>query len=452
MVEISRILVDDFLQQSMDCVNALVQAVKRHNPENRKGVSLFTFKDNQRINETFDGQHFFLRGSVEYSNPHLTVEEMQGIIGTRLLEVSTNYFYEKGTQTPQHEDTEAICELIKKPNRGKVVGFMLNTDDIEADRYSMNPLKESIVTSGQSAFPAFRVKTGPLKVDEKFAKKYEKIMICPNEIELIRTQLENSNGSYLDFVDSVKFTQMRDLSETFGIDLILPVLRMPLTTLQNEDKNGLLHHIINETHQNFESVKQTYDCMGRSISKRTTLLTIPHSAKGFGSKRAARGKLHFNNSNLESVNVKYKDTMLYPNDMDPDDVAIAKCEDNFNVSAEKLSDYNFTETPSSPQFFLYSLGSPEDAALWHGVGVFAATQLLQSYASIRETCQKGQLIKNLKEKYGINIEIPIQLNLRPDNVWVHPKQRNIDASIGCVQDFTDLAKIGMRIDHLTKFE
>jgi hypothetical protein len=192
--------------------------------------------------------------------------------------------------------------------------------------------------------------------------------------------------------------------------------------------------------------------MGRSITKRTTLLTIPHSVKGYGSKRAARGKLYFSNSQLESVTVKYKDTLLYPNAMDPEDISIAKCEDNFTVSADKLFDYSFTQTPSSPQFFLYSIASPEDAALWHGIGAFAAPQLLQSYTQIRRVCKSGQLIRGLEEKFGLRVEIPLQLNLRPDSIWVHPTQRNIDASIGCVDNFADLARMGMRIDHLSDFK
>ena len=39
--------------------------------------------------------------------------------------------------------------------------------------------------------------------------------------------------------------------------------------------------------------------------------------------------------------VKYKTTKLYPNAMDPEDVAVAECDDNFTVSGEKLADYRF---------------------------------------------------------------------------------------------------------------
>jgi hypothetical protein len=245
---------------------------------------------------------------------------------------------------------------------------------------------------------------------------------------------------------------MENLSETFGIDLSLYALRMPLATLQAETKDGLLHHIISETHRDYEAVKQAYDCMGRSMTKRTTLLTVPHSKKGYGSKRAARGKIYFNETKLENISVKYQTTRLYPNAIDPDDISIAQAEDNFTVIGEKLADYSFSETPSSPQFFLYSLGSPENAALWHGIGAFASPQLLQSYTSIRSACRRGQLIKDLKERHGVKMEVPLQFNLAPEGMWVHPVHRNIDASIGCVENPADLARMGMKLEYLSAFK
>ena len=375
---------------------------------------------------------------------------MQGIIAAKLLEVCGNYFHEKGLREPDASDVAELCESLKKPHQGPIVAFLLNTDDIEPDRYSMNPLKQSLVTSGQSAFPAAYVKTDSLKVDEQFVKKYECTLVSKGEAELITAHLTNANGSYLDFSDSVKYAQFEKLSEVFGMDLSLPALRMPLATLQVETKDGLLHHVISETHHDFDTVKLAYDCMGRSITKRTTLLTVPHSRLGYGSKRAARGKLRFNENKLESVSVTYKTTRLYPNAMDPDDVSVAQGEDSFTVKGEQLADYSFVENPSSPQFFLYSLGSPENAALWHGVGAFAAPQLLQSYSSLRNICREGKLIKRLQE-FGVKTDVPMQFNLSPDGMWVHPVHRNIDASIGCVENKADLAHMGMKIDYLSQY-
>jgi len=452
--DLNRMLLENFLGSSWACcIKPLVE--KLANWGSQKGdrpVSFFRFKKNQRVDSTFGSGNFFLRSSVEYSNPQLTVEEVQGLVAARLLEVCGNYFHEKGLRETNGNDIIELCERLRNPPKGLVVAFLLNTDDVEPDRYSMNPLKTSLVESGQSAFPAANIKTDKLKVDEQFVAKYMGTLISKSEAELLNSHLANSNGSYLDFSDSVKYDQLEKLSEGFGIDLLLPALRMPLTTLQAENKNGMLHHIIREAHRDFDAVKQAYHCMGRSIIKRTTLLTVPHSRFGYGSKRAARGKLRFNanGTKLENVTVTYKPTKLYPNAMDPEDVSIADANDSFIVAGDRFADYSFAETPSSPQFFLYSMGSPENAALWHGVGAFAAPSLLQSYSSARAACREGRIIKGLQE-YGVRPETPMQLNLSTDCMWVHPIHRNIDASIGCIENIEDLAQMGIKIEHLSRF-
>jgi copper chaperone CopZ len=316
----------------------------------------------------------------------------------------------------------------------------------------MNPLKTSIVASGQSAFPAAYARTEKLKIDPQFVDKYAGNLICTSEVELVNRQLENAKGSYVDFVDSVKYAQMEEISETFKVDLGLYALRMPIATLQAETKDDLLHYIIREVHRDYESISQAYNCMRRSMAKRTTLLTVPHSKKGYGSKRAARGKLHFEGAKLKSVTVKYQTTQLYPNEIDPADVSIAKAEDNFTVTGEELADYSFSKTPSSPQFFLYSLASPENAVLWHGIGAFAAPELLRSYVSARDSCRRGEPIRDLYQKYGIWTDAPLQFNLVPDYMWVHPVHRNIDSSIGCVEKLGDLARRGMKVEKLSALE
>lgn len=445
-------LAESFLKSSWSCcIKVIVEKLADWTAvPGRRPVTLFRVKDNRRTDYTFDGDRFFLRGSVEYTNPQLTVEDVQGIVAARLLEVCGNYFHERGLHEPDGSDVAELCEMLKKPPQGKIVAFLLNTDDVEPDRYSINPLKASLVASGQSAFPAANVKTDQLRVDENFVAKYSGTLICKAEADLIKARLTNANGSYLDFSDSVKYAQLEKLSETFGMDLSLPALRMPLVTLKAENKGDVIHRIISETHRDFDAVKEAYGCMSRSISNRTTLLTVPHSGFGFGSKRAARGKLRFNESKLESVTVHYKTTELYPNAMDPEDVSIAQCEDKFIVPGAELGDYSFAETPSSPQFFLYSLASPEDGALWHGVGAFAAPQLVQSYASARAACREGLIIKGLSE-FGVRMDVPMQLNLSPDGLWVHPVHRNIDASVGCVENMADLARMGMKIEHMAKY-
>src|SRR4030067_2208778 len=229
--DLSRLLVENFLNSSWTCcIKIVVEKLSNWGPERSgKPVSFFKFMHNQRVDSTSDGNHFFLRSSVEYSNPQLTVEEVQGVVAARLLEVCGNYFHEKGLREPDAGDYSELCERLKKPPQGRIIAFLLNTDDVEADRYSMNPLKTSIVTSGQSAFPAAFIKTENLKVDEQFVAKYQGTLISNGEADLLSTHLANSNGSYLDFSDSVKYDQLENLSEAFGIDLALPALRMPLT-------------------------------------------------------------------------------------------------------------------------------------------------------------------------------------------------------------------------------
>ena len=150
-----RILLEDFLESSWPCVKTIVEALRDfgENENHRKPVSLFRFKNGEKVSQSFEGNCFFLRGSVEYSNPQLTLEEVQGIIGARMLATCGNYFHNYGLREPDAHDVAEICEALKKPSEGPIVTFLLNTDDIEPDRYSMNPLKDSIVASGQSAFP-----------------------------------------------------------------------------------------------------------------------------------------------------------------------------------------------------------------------------------------------------------------------------------------------------------
>ena len=448
-----KILIEDFLKNNWLSVKVLVEKLSSFKEEKHsRHVTLFRFVNDDKVNVEFEGGRFFLRSSVEYSNPQLTVEELQGIVGARLLEVCGNYFDAYGLHEPNGSDVVQLCEMLKKPPEGCIVPFLLNTDDVEPDRYSMNPLKNSIVASGQSAFPAAYVKTDQLKVDEAFVKKYDGTLISKGEAELIDNSLKSAKSSYLDFVDSVKYKQLWEMSEFFGMNLSICALRMPLSTLQAERKDGLLHYIISESHRDYEAIQQAYSCMGRSMTKRTTLLTVPHSKKGYGSKRAARGKIHFEDGKLKEVVVKFKTTKLYPNGIDPPDVAVAEADDSFTVAGEKLANYSFSETPSSPQFFLYSLGSPEDAAVWHGVGAFSSPQLLQSYSSVRAACREGKLIKNLNQKYYIKTEVPLQFNLAPEGMWGHPVHRNIDASIGTVEKLSDLVRRGMKLEYLSAFK
>ncbi len=418
-------IVEDFLKNSHKCVEALTREFS-------------AFKNS-----------FFLRASVEYSNPQLTVEDIQGIIATRLLECCADYYYRFGVRELNSRDVDEICEMLKKPCQGPIVPFLLNTDDIEPDRYSINPLRESIVNSGQSAFPASKVTTDQLEIDQKFVQKYEGSLISKSEVEQISRYLECCNNSYMDMVDAFKYEQLETLSESFGIYLPIYSMRIPLSRLEREKPNDLLHQIIKGTHKDYESIKCIYKCMGRSVKNLTTLMTTPHSEKGYASKRAARGRIYLDGNRLKRVKVTYQTTLLYKNGVDPSDVSFAKADDRFIVEGNKLIDYDFKETPSSPQFFLYSLASPENAVLWHGIGAFGASNLLKSYTTTRLACGKDLLLKDLHVKHCLTTRFPLQLNLVPKYMWFHPKHRNIDASIGSVDDMSELTNFGMRIEHLS---
>lgn len=445
--DLARTILGDFLKNSWSCVEAIVRRLDTFECGQNRNAFFFQFKGGKRNDIELDGGHFFLRSSVEYSNPQLTVEEVQGIMAARLLEVCGNFFHQYGLHEADEKDFDVMCETLKKPPQGMIVSFLLNTDDIEPDRYSMNPLKESIVSSGQSAFPSVSVKTENLRVDQKFVQKYEGSLICRNEIETIAHHLESCGNSYMNMVDAVKYELLEALSESFGIDLCLYSMRMPLTILEKETVDGLLHRLIRGTHVDYESIERVYKLMGRSMNKLTTLLTVPHSPKGYGSKRAAKGRIYFDGTRLNRAKIDYKTTLLYPNAIDPSDVSIAQADDNFIVEGDKLTNYNFKETPSSPQFLLYSLASPEDAVLWHGIGAFGASELLKSYTTAHFACVSGSLIKNLDEEHRTT-HIPLQFNLMPKHMWFHPIHRNIDASIGCVENLKDLAALGMRMENL----
>ena len=136
-----KMLLEDFLKNSWSTIQVLVEKLTSFKEEKRnRQVSLFHYVDGKKTSVQF-GDRFFLRGSVEYTNPQLTVEEVQGVIGTRLLEVCANYFNKCGLHAPDSADITQLLEVLKKPPEDYIVPFLLNTDDVESDRYSMNPLK-----------------------------------------------------------------------------------------------------------------------------------------------------------------------------------------------------------------------------------------------------------------------------------------------------------------------
>ncbi|MGQ9514079.1 MAG: hypothetical protein ACUVTL_03370 [Thermoproteota archaeon] len=275
------------------------------------------------------------------------MEDLQGILTARILEACVNHILETKEEILPN-NIEAIVNRVREPPDGVVVPFLVNTDDVEVDRYSINPLRESIVTTGQSAFPAHSVRTEGLKIDESFLKRYMGVLISSDEASKIQHHIEN-NERYVDAVDSMKYDQLEKISDQLGLQLVIPALRMPLETLSSEQFNGPMHRLIREAHSDYETISLLYELMGRSITKRKTLLpVVPHSSKGFGSKRAASGRLIFDNIVFKAIKVRYRPTLLYPNDIDPSDVSMARaCEDVF-VEARDIIEYSFRKTPASP--------------------------------------------------------------------------------------------------------
>jgi len=90
--------------------------------------------------------------------------------------------------------------------------------------------------------------------------------------------------------------------------------------------------------------------------------------------------------------------------------------------------------------------------MWHGIGAFGSSGLIQSYVCARNLCRNGHLIRGLADRFDVKLEVPVQFNLAPEGMWSHPIHRNIDASIGCVEDLADLASRGMWVEHLSKLK
>ncbi|MCK5402823.1 hypothetical protein KAI60_01805, partial [Candidatus Bathyarchaeota archaeon] len=132
---INRRILEGFLETSMGVIEKIIGELDKFKREKGRKIRFFYIKNNKLMKRELHGEHFFLRSSVEYSNPQLTVEEVQGIIAARLIEVSGNYFDHYGNKKVTKGDIKEMCERLSKPSSGKIVSFLLNTDDVEPDRY-----------------------------------------------------------------------------------------------------------------------------------------------------------------------------------------------------------------------------------------------------------------------------------------------------------------------------
>ncbi len=438
--------VGSFIASSRSSIEALVQRVSARDEVERRTVVLHNQDGRSRRQQVFEGNHFFLRTSFEYSSPQVTLEELQGMVAARLLETCANQMLECGVRSLGSEDVDGICEALSKPPCGRVVPFSLQTDDVEPDRYSNNPLRRSIVESGKSAFPVASVSTEGLTFDRSFLEKYMGSLVTESEFELGRECLEQFDR-YVDFVDYCKWRQFHEAGARLGICLSIPTLRMPLETLMHERTSGPLHSVVEGCHAGYEAIESIYRLMGRSIKRKTLLLAVPHSRKGFGSKRCARGRIVFSGTSFSQVKVKYETSKLYPNMADPNDVSVAVAEDAFEVPAERFTHYSFSDTPASPQFALYILVSPEDASLWHGVGAYAGSDILRSYNSVQSAFFAKKILEGVERTRSCD-KPALTFNLVPDKMWMHPVYKNIDASIGCVPDIGIFLGMEMKVTPL----
>jgi hypothetical protein len=415
-----------------------MRELTRHLAGSERATSrdLFVFEGGRRQNLEYTGS-FFLRASTEYSNPQLTLEDFQGILTARILEICVSHTLETGREASA-EDIDDLAKRAEEPPKGPIVPFLMNTDDVEADRYSINPLRASILETGRSAFPAHNITTEGLKVDDAFLRKYAGILITESEASRIQHYLENAKR-YVDAVDAMKYDQLRRISDRLGIQLTIPAIRMPLEALSAESQDGPMHQLIRQTHSDYGTISIVYELMGRSIKKRKTLLpVVPHSGNGVGSKRAASGKLIFDNDEFRGIKVSYKPTLLYPNDVDASDVSIARACEDVSVEAKDIIDYNFKRTPASPQFALYSILSPEAAAVWHGVGPggHQGAEIVKSYLSVHAAHSERAIFGGIPKPYK---GVPLQMDLCVDRMLRHPVHKNIDASIETV-DLTGMLK------------
>ena len=437
-------LLERFHADSWPAVELLVASLGNEVPRTRSPVEMFRFRGARREPVRLPPSTFLLRTSVEYANPQLTLEELQGILLARLLEVSARYARAQSSRRPSPEDLPALAGWLAEPPRGEVVPFVLNVDDIEADRYSINPLRSSIMESGQSARAVADVRCAGLAMDPAFVDRYRGKLVSERDVREIGEELSGvGDGSYLDLVDRVKYRQLDAYTDLLGIDLGIPALRMPLTTLREETTSGPLHRLISAAHRDVPTLRTLYGMFGREFGRRKTLLpAVPHAPDGAASKRLVRGKVVVDIDRLSKVEVRYGSGPLYPNEIDKGDTARGVADTEFEVDPGRLQSYDFRTTPASPQFALYMLASPEDGALWHGLGKYAGVQIVESYTTFHRACADGAPFLGVPLTCRSD---PPQWDLVADGMLSHPKWGNIDASAHCVEDVAKLLPLHTRL-------
>lgn len=395
----------------------------------------FTIQEGKRQAFVPPPGSFLLRASTEYSNPQLTVEECIGIVNARLLATCVNVLVISGNKELGEGHINAICQALENGDEGPVIPFLMLTDDIEPDRYSINPLRESLYDTKQTAVPVANVETDGLALDLTFLEKYRHLLVTDADAALILKYLEDAKpgGKYVNFIDTCKYSQLATLSGILKLDLCLPATRMPLEVMDEEAKigGGPIHEMVSTLYASVDSLRRAYDVMGQSMNQ--FFLTVPMPDL-VGSKKLAKGMVVVENNKIIKIKSTHiKKTPLYPNEVDIEDISYAICchkKRKVEIPIEELVKFDFKKTPLSPQFALYMTQSPENGAIWHGVGDFQNKALVRSYTSMHNAFP--ELFPGLEKPHP---GIPLQFDmteLASEKVLARMPFRNIDASVGCL--------------------
>ena len=429
-------ILEQFHADSWSAVESLARTLEGPTSSRTGSTELFRFRGGTREAVRASPKSFLLRTSVEYANPQLTLEELQGILLARLLEVSAPFARDHAGQRPGPADLGEMAARLREPPGPDVIPFVLNVDDIEPDRYSVNPMRTSIVATGQSARAVADTQLHGLALDVPFLERYRGRLVTDADATLLQEELgAHPNASYLDLVDRVKYRQLEQTGAGLGLDLSIPALRMPLTTLREESPTGTIHRLVSAAHRDVPTLRRVYALFGREFGRRKTLLpAVPHGPEKVASKRLVRGKVIVTEDRIDRIDVRYGSGPLYPNEIDKGDIAAAAADVEFSVDPARLQEFDFRTTPASPQFAIYMLASPEDGAIWHGVGKYAGIQIVESYTAFHRACHVGEPF------FGVPVRCrpdPPQWDLVAESMLVHPKWGNIDASVTCVENLAE---------------
>jgi hypothetical protein len=428
-------LVDRVIKSSGKAIGRLVRFARDLEIPSRE-VALYTIEKGKRKKVNLRSDQFLLRTSMEYCNPQVTIEEATGTILAGIMAGIADHCL-AGKKEPSNIDSGAVLEHMgsTRLEDRTVVPFFMMVDDIEPDRFSMNPLRASLYETMQTALPVAYVENKGLEVDPDFVKKYRDKLVTEEEAGKLDKCLEKFGSLkwYTDLVDIFKYDQLGELSGTVGMDLKIPFMRMPLETLQKEGSDGTLHSTIRRCYEDDEILRGIYQVLSKPLSN--YLLTVPLLGN-LGSKRVAKGKIEERDGKIVGIKVSnLKRMRLSPNEIDRKDVSYAICCDKKirkKIGIEDLKKFEYAKMPLSPQFAIYMIQSPENGAFWHGMGGYQSTALVGSYVAMNH--QFDRFFKGLPKPHP-GVPVQFDINGLLNNAFINSiPHKNVDASLGCVSD------------------